>query len=112
MPKWEGIIFIIIVFTILKDTDSEIVMQNHYVCYNYFGKYFWQCSFLFPTDYLYFKKILRVQVHKNCTQKHKKVLNYQCQIFLEKNNLQKLCKKSNTEQVLTINLKIFQQKNL
>ena len=37
MPKWESMIFIAIVFTILKD---EIVMQNHYVCCNYFDKYF------------------------------------------------------------------------
>ena len=68
MPKWESMIFIAIVFTILKDMDNEIVMQNHYVCCNYFDKYFRRCSFLFPTDYLYFKKILRTQVHKNFSQ--------------------------------------------
>ena len=38
MPKWESMIFIAIVFTNLKDMDNEIVMQNHYVCYNYFDK--------------------------------------------------------------------------
>ena len=31
-------IFIAIVFTNLKDMGNEIVMQNHYVCYNYFDK--------------------------------------------------------------------------
>ena len=31
-------IFIAIVFTNLKDMDNETVMQNHYVCYNYFDK--------------------------------------------------------------------------
>ena len=40
MPKWESMIFIAIVFTILKDMDNEIVMQSHYVCCNYFDKYF------------------------------------------------------------------------
>ena len=40
MPKWESMIFIAIVFLILKDMDNEIVMQNHYVFYNYFDKYF------------------------------------------------------------------------
>ena len=40
MPKWEIMTFIAIVFTILKDMDNEIVMQNHYVCYNYFDQYF------------------------------------------------------------------------
>ena len=40
MPKWEIMIFIAIVFTILKDMDNEIVTQNHYVCFNYFDKYF------------------------------------------------------------------------
>ena len=45
MPKWESMIFIAIVFTILKDMDNEIVMQNHYVCCNYFDKYFRRCSF-------------------------------------------------------------------
>ena len=40
MPKWESMIFTAIVFTILIDVDNEIVMQNHYVCYNYFDKYF------------------------------------------------------------------------
>ena len=33
-------IFITIAFTILKDMDNEIVMQNPYVCCNYFDKYF------------------------------------------------------------------------
>ena len=33
-------IFIAIVFTILKDVDNEIVMHNNYVCYNYFDKCF------------------------------------------------------------------------
>ena len=68
MPKWESMIFIAIVFLILKDMDNEIVMQNHYVFYNYFDKYFWECSSLFPTDYLYFKNIVRVQVHKKFSQ--------------------------------------------
>ena len=35
----DGMNFIVIVFTILKDMDNETVMQNHYVCYNYFDKY-------------------------------------------------------------------------
>ena len=48
MPKWESMIFIAIVFTILKDMDNEIVMQNPYVCHNYFDKYFSQCFFSYP----------------------------------------------------------------
>ena len=64
MPKWESMIFIAIVFTILKDMDNEIVMQNPYVCYSCFDNAF----FLISTDYLYFKKIVRVQVQKNFSQ--------------------------------------------
>ena len=40
MPKWESMIFIAIVFTILKDMDNKIVIQNYYVCSNYFEKHF------------------------------------------------------------------------
>ena len=40
MPKWESMIFITIAFTILKNMDNEIVMQNPYVCCSYFDKYF------------------------------------------------------------------------
>ena len=39
-------IFLAIVFTILKDMDNEIVMLNHYVCYSYFDKHFDNVLFL------------------------------------------------------------------
>ena len=49
--------------------------------------------------------------HKHKFYNFAKLLNYQCEIFLGdlKNNLKKLCKKGNTEQALSINLKRSQQ---
>ena len=42
--KMESMIFAAIAFTILKDMDNEIVMQNHYVCYNYFDDVLFFCQ--------------------------------------------------------------------
>ena len=117
MPKWDSMIFIAIVFTILNDTDNEIVMQNHYVCYNYFDKYFWQCPFSFPNRLSLFQQNCESTSTQELFMSKNFIIRQKCwtisaKYFSEiKKIIQKSCaKKGNTDQVLTINLKISQQK--
>ena len=58
-------IFIAIDFTIIKDMNNEIVMQNHMCATIILTNIFDNVPFVFPKDYRYLNKIVRVQVSKN-----------------------------------------------
>ena len=80
--KMESMTFAAIVFTILKDMDNEIVMQNHYVRYNYFDDVlFFSQQIISISTKLWEYNYTKI-VHKHKSSNFVKVLNYQCNIFL------------------------------